>query len=93
MGLPFSERLCFPSSSESADLDTNDHGGGHITKKIRMDKVPPIKLLVDARSSPKYRIQQLDGNCSLSDISLCEDDQPSEHGDDSHMDQSFLFFL
>ena len=90
---PFSERLCFPSSSESAYLDTTDYGSGHITKKIRMDKVPPIKLLVDAQSSPKYRIQQLDGNCSLSDISLCEDDQPSEHGDDSHMDQSFLFFL
>ena len=53
-----------------------------------MDKAPPIKLLVDAESSPKYRIQQLDGNCSLSDISLCEDDQPSEHGDDSNMDQS-----
>ena len=53
-----------------------------------MDKAPPIKLLVDAQSSPKYRIQQLDGNCSLSDISLCENDQPSEHGDDSNMDQS-----
>ena len=78
---PFSERLCFPSSSESADLDTTDYGGGHITKKIRMDKVPPIKVLVDAQSSPKYRIQQLDGNSSLSDLSLFDDNQPSEHGD------------
>ena len=78
---PFSERLRFPSSSESADLDTTDYGGGHITKKIRMDKVPPIKVLVDAQSSPKYRIQQLDGNSSLSDLSLFDDNQPSEHGD------------
>ena len=46
-----------------------------------MDKVPPIKVLVDAQSSPKYRIQQLDGNCSLSDLSLFDDNQPSEHGD------------
>ena len=78
---PFSERPCFPSSSESADLDTTDYGGGHITKKIRMDKVPPIKVLVDAQSSPKYRIQQLDGNCSLSDLSLFDDNYQSEHGD------------
>ena len=78
---PFSERLCFPSSSESADLDTTDYGGGHITKKIRMDKVPPLKVLVDAQSSPKYRIQQLDGNCSLSDLSLFDDNYQSEHGD------------
>ena len=46
-----------------------------------MDKVPPIKVLVDAQSSPKYRIQQLDGNSSLSDLSLFDDNQPSEHGD------------
>ena len=78
---PFSERQCFPSSSKSADLDTNDYGGGHITKKIRMDKVPPLKVLVDAQSSPKYRIQQLDGNCSLSDLSLFDDNYQSEHGD------------
>ena len=64
-----------------ADLDTNDYGGGHITKKIRMDKVPPLKVLVDAQSSPKYRIQQLDGNCSLSDLSLFDDNYQSEHGD------------
>ena len=93
---PFSERLCFPSSSESADLDTTDYGGGHITKKIRMDKVPPLKVLVDAQSSPKYRIQQLDGNSSLSDLSLFDDNyqsehgdnQPSEHDDDPKMGQS-----
>ena len=84
----FSESLFFPSASESAHLDPNNHEGGHITKKIRMDKVPPLKLLVDAQSSPKYRIQQTDGNSSLSDISLC--DQPSEHGDDSNMDQCSL---
>ena len=85
---PFSERLCFPSSSESADLDTDHFGSGHITKKMRMDKVPPLKVLVDAQSLPKYRIQQFDGNCSLSDLSLCDNDQPSEHGDDFNMDQS-----
>ena len=84
----FSKSLCSPSASESAHLDPNNHDGGHITKKIRMDKVPPLKVLVDAQSSPKYRIQQTDGNCSLSDISLC--DQPSEHGDDSNMDQCSL---
>ena len=55
---------------------------------MRIDKVPPLKVLVNAQSTPKYRIQQLDGNCSLSDLSLCENDQPSEHGDDSNMDQS-----
>ena len=78
----FSERLSFPSSPESANLDTNDHGVGHITKKIRMDKVPPLKLLFDSQSTPRYLIQQLEGNSSL-----CENDQPSEHGDDSNKDQ------
>ena len=76
---PFSESLCFPSTSESAD--TSDHSSGHITKKIRMDKVPPLKL-------PRYRIQQFDGNSSLSDLNLCENDHQSEHGDDSNIDQS-----
>ena len=47
-----------------------------------MDKVPPLKLLLDSQSTPRYRIQQLDGNSSL-----CENDQPSEHGDDSNKDQ------
>jgi len=83
---PFSESLCFPSTSESAD--TSDHGSGHITKKIRMDIVPPLKLLVDVHSFPRYRIQQFDGNSSLSDLNLCENDHQSEHGDDSNMDQS-----
>ena len=85
---PISERLSFPSSSESSNLDTNDHGHGHITKKIKMDKIPPLKLLVDTQSSAKlYRIQQFDGNSSLSDLSLCENDPPSDIGDDSKMDQ------
>ena len=53
---------------------------------MRMEKVPPLKVLVDAQSSPKYRIQQTDGNSSLSDISLC--DQRSEHDDDPKMGQS-----
>ena len=83
---PFSESLCFPSASESAHLDPNNHDGGQITKKMRMEKVPPLKVLVDAKSSPKYRIQQTDGNSSLSDISLC--DQRSEHDDDPKMGQS-----
>ena len=89
---PLSKGLCFPSSSKSADLDSNSHGDGRITKKMRMDKVPPLKLLVDAQSSPKYRIQQTDGNSSLSEISLCEEDQPCdpEHGDDSNSDQCSL---
>ena len=53
-----------------------------------MDKVPPLKLLVDVHSFPRYRIQQFDGNSSLSDLNLCENDHQSEHGDDSNMDQS-----
>ena len=85
---PSSERLSFPSSSESSDSHSNNHGGGHITKKMRLEKVPPLTVLVDARSSPKYRIQQFDGNSSLSDLSPCENDPPSEIGDDSKMDQS-----
>ena len=84
--LTISESHSFPSS-KSADLDTNDFGGGQITKKMRMEKIPALKVLIDTQSSPKYRIQQLDGNCSLSDLSLCENDQ-SEHGDDPNMDQS-----
>ena len=82
-----SESPSFPSS-KSADLDTNDYGGGHITKKMRMEKIPALKVLIDTESSPKYRIQQLDGNCSLSDLSPCENDQPNEHDDDSNSDQS-----
>ena len=85
---PFSESLCFPSTTESADFEPNNHGGGNITKKMRLEKVPPLTVLVDARSSPKYRIQQFDGNSSLSDLSPCENDPPSEIGDDSKMDQS-----
>ena len=84
---PSSESLCFPSASESADLDPNSHGVGHITKKMRMDIVPPLKVLVDAQSSPKYRIQQFDGNSSLSDLSLCENDQHCERVDDSNIDR------
>ena len=85
---PFSESLCFSSTTVSADFEPNNHGGGNITKKMRLEKVPPLTVLVDARSSPKYRIQQFDGNSSLSDLSPCENDPPSEIGDDSKMDQS-----
>ena len=82
-----SDSLWFPSSSESPDLASTDHGGGCITKKMRMDVVPPLKVLVNRQaSSPKYRIQQFDGNCSLSDLSICEN-EPMEHDDDSNMDQ------
>ena len=73
-----SEGLCFPSP---ADFDSNDYCGGHIKKKLRMDgpKVPPLKVLVDTQSSsPIYRIEQVDGNCSLSDLNLCENDHPSD---------------
>ena len=84
---PSSERLSFPSSSESSDSHSNNHGGGHITKKMRLEKVPPLKVLIDAQSSPKYRIQQFDGNSSLSDLALCDNDEPSELGDDTKMDQ------
>ena len=70
---PHSESICAPSSEE-------------------VQKVPPLKVLVNNQSSPKYRLQQFDGACSLSDedadISLCDDNQQSEHDDDSKMGQS-----
>ena len=89
---PFSGSLCFPSTSDSAILDSNNHGGGHITKKLRMDKVPPLKVLIDPRASPKFRIQQLDGDISLpvedGEPCLCDDNQQSEHDDDPKKGQS-----
>ena len=75
-----SEEQCFPSSVDSSD----NYGGCHIAKKMRMEspKVTPLKI-------PKHRIQQLDGNLTLSDISLCENDQRiSEHEDQT--DQPIL---
>ena len=75
-----SEEQCFPSSVDSSD----DYSGCHIAKKMRMEspKVTPLKI-------PKHRIQQLDGNLTLSDISLCENDQRiSEHEDQT--DQPIL---
>ena len=66
---PSSDSLQFSSSSESPDLASTNH----ITKKMRMEEIPPLKVVIDRQSSlPKYRIQQIDGNCSLSDLSLCE---------------------
>ena len=59
-----------------------------------MQKVPPLKILVNNPSSPIYRIQQVDGACCLSDededgeLSLCDKNQSSEHGDDPKMGQS-----
>ena len=54
--------------------------------------MPPLKVLVNNQSSPKYRLQQFDGACSLSDedadISLCDDNRQSEHDDDPKMGQS-----
>ena len=56
-----------------------------------VQKVSPLKVLVNNQSSPKYRLQQFDGACSLSDedadISRCDDNRQSEH-DDPKMGQS-----
>ena len=69
---PLSDSLRFSSSSESLDLSPKNH----ITKKMRMEEIPPLRVVIDRQSSsPKYRIQQFDGNCSLSDLSLSENDQ------------------
>ena len=57
-----------------------------------MDKVPPLKVLIDPRASPKFRIQQIDGNISLPEEDgepcLCDDNQQSEHDDDPKKGQS-----
>ena len=89
---PISESRCFPSSPEPAILDSNDRGSGHISKKLRLEvqKVPRLKVLIDQRASPKFRIQQLDGNTSLpeEEAFLCDDNQQSEHDDDPQNGQS-----
>ena len=54
--------------------------------------MPPLKVLIDPRASPKFRIQQIDGNISLPEEDgepcLCDDNQQSEHDDDPKKGQS-----
>ena len=52
--------------------------------------MPRLKVLIDQRASPKFRIQQLDGNTSLpeEEAFLCDDNQQSEHDDDPQNGQS-----
>ena len=65
-----------------------DPGDGFTKESEGVQKVPPLKILVNNPSSPIYRIQQVDGACCLSDededgeLSLCDKNQSSEHGDD-----------
>ena len=88
---PHSESICAPSS-ESTDVDKNYLCDGYRKEREEVQKVPPLKVLVNNQSSPKYRLQQFDGACSLSDedadISRCDDNRQSEHDDDPKMGQS-----
>ena len=57
-----------------------------------VQKVPPLKILIDKQKSPRYCIQQVDGACSFSeedgDISFCEDNiLQSDHDDDNWIAQ------
>ena len=57
-----------------------------------VQKVPPLKILIDKQKSPRYCIQQVDGACSFSeedgDISFCEDNiLQSDHDDDNWITQ------
>ena len=88
---PHSESICVPSS-DPTDVDKNNLCDGYRKEREEVQKVPPLKVLVNNQSSPKYRLQQFDGACSLSDedaeISLCDDNRQSEHDDDPKMGQS-----
>ena len=83
----YSESTSVPSSV-STDIIYNDPGDGFTKESEGVQKVPPLKILVNNPSSPIYRIQQVDGACCLSDededgeLSLCDKNQSSEHGDD-----------
>ena len=51
-----------------------------------VQKVPPLKILIDKQKSPRYCIQQVDGACSFfeedSDLSFCEENiLQSDHDD------------
>ena len=89
-----SESICAPVSvsSDPTDVEKNDLCNGYRKEREEVQKVPPLKVLVNNQSSPKYRLHQLDGECSLSDedgeLSLCDDNQRSEHDDDPKIGQS-----
>ena len=89
----YSESTSVPSSV-STDIIYNDPGDGFTKESEGVQKVPPLKILVNNPSSPIYRIQQVDGACCLSDededgeLSLCDKNQSSKHGDDPKMGQS-----
>ena len=73
----YSESTSVPSSV-STDIIYNDPGDGLTKESEGVQKVPPLKILVNNPSSPIYRIQQVDGACCLSDededgeLSLCD---------------------
>ena len=86
-----SESICAPSS-DPTDVEKNGLCDVYRKEKGEVQKVPPLKVLVNNQASPKYRLHQVDGECSLSDedgeLSLCEDNQRSEHDDDPKMGRS-----
>ena len=73
-----SESICAPSS-DPTDVEKNGLCDVYRKEKGEVQKVPPLKVLVNNQASPKYRLHQVDGECSLSDedgeLSLCEDNQ------------------
>ena len=86
-----SESICAPSS-DPTDVEKNGLCDVYRKEKGEVQKVPPLKVLVNNQASPKYRLHQVDGECSLSDedgeLSLCDDNQRSEHDDDPKIGQS-----
>ena len=53
-----------------------------------VQKVPPLKILIDKQKSPRYCIQQVDGACSFfeedSDLSFCEENILQSDDDDGN---------
>ena len=86
-----SESICAPSS-DPTDVEKSGLCDGYRKEKGKVQKVPPLKGIVNNQSSPKYRLHQLDGACNLSDedgeLSFCDDNQRSEHDDDPKIGQS-----
>ena len=55
-----SESICAPSP-DPTDVEKNNLCDGYRKEREEVQKVPPLKICVNNQSSPKYRIDQLDG--------------------------------
>ena len=75
-----SESICAPSS-DPTDVEKNGLCDGYRKEREEVQKVPPLKVLVNNQTSPKYRLHQLDGACSLSD----EDTNDTDSDDQSEI--------